>query len=240
MHRFLFTSLALFLLPLPAQAAEPVTGWGGLLLGMSVEEAKAARPEFDWADEDFVKCLYQPKTCTLYTWEQHEVKIGKLTLDPSFHFDSGGRLEKILLSRTFPFIRIAPIIEDDTSSVSRTECHEMFRYLLEPLERKYGLMTDTDPEAVISSPPEKLHTTPLGGRYRHPSDKGLPPGNYWVSVTTNVEASQQSSKHISPFKAHAGLSMIWDRGEGSCFLSISYKQGFAPPDGAISAMEDQL
>jgi len=140
MHRFLFAALALFLLPAHAQAAEPVTGWGGLLLGMSVEEAQAARPEFDWADEDFVKCLSQPKTCTLYAWEQHEVKIGKLTLDPSFHFDSGGRLEKILLSRTFPFIRIVPIIEDDTSSVSLAECHEMFRYLLEPLERKYGTL----------------------------------------------------------------------------------------------------
>lgn len=116
----------------------------------------------------------------------------------------------------------------------------MFRYLLEPLERKYGLMTDANPEELASSPPEKLHTTPLGGRYRHPSDKGSKPGSYWASVTTNVEANQQSYEHVSSFDAHAELYMNWDRGEGSCHLNISYQQGFAPSGGAISGMEDQL
>src|SRR5690606_4511094 len=97
MHRFLLTSLALFLLPGHAQAAEPVTGWGGLLLGMSVEEAKAARPEFDWDSKSFVDCLSQAKKCSLLA-EEIETKVGKLSFSPSFRFDADGRLEVILLS----------------------------------------------------------------------------------------------------------------------------------------------
>lgn len=216
---FLFAATLLGFAAGSAAAAEPVTGWGGLLLGMSVEEAKAARPEFDWDSKSFVDCLSQAKKCSLLA-DETETKVGKLSFSPSFRFDADGRLEVILLSASLgPQYRPDGQL-DNQPPVSRNECHALFRYLMEPLEQKYGPMK-----------------TALGGRYEPPSGAGK---NDYESVATDIEAMQRSDDHQVPFDAHAELSLIYAHSAGTCDLGIFYLQGFAPSGDAINKMKDQL
>jgi|GEM_PF-5819819 len=240
MTRRAYRPLALLLFAafaFPAQGSGAVAGWQNFRLGMSLEEVQAAATDISWSEYGLASCregeLRNRWGCVVSA-QDYETRVGDLTFRLSARFDEKLRLTSIQLENK------------DSSGVSASECHTRFRYILEPLENKYGQMNGTtkklfrDDEMSGEREPVPLEqrNTPLGGSYMIP-EKQEDYKLARLTVSTDVASYRKawSIEDQRPYPPHVNLLMEYNYKEIStaCVIEVYYQEGFEP-----ESMESQL